>query len=99
MIKQWISQGVLSTFTQTRVLYELGADGPSFSVMNKMKRWCSLKPLNELSPMDPRSYLLLTGIGAAHFFKKDFEECVRWTERALERNRDRRNRFASMRRL
>jgi adenylate cyclase len=37
-----------------------------------------------LSPVDPRGYLTLTAIGAAHFFQKQFDQTVKWASHALE---------------
>jgi adenylate cyclase len=39
-----------------------------------------------MNPIDPRGYSFLVGFAAAHFFKKNFEEVLVWTGRALERN-------------
>ena len=38
--------------------------------------------------IDPREYLLLTAVAGAHLFKRNFEEVLIWTERALERKQN-----------
>ena len=43
---------------------------------------------HRLSPVDPREYLLLTAVAGAHLFKRNFEEVLIWTERALERKQN-----------
>ena len=37
-----------------------------------------------ISPLDPRAYITLTATGVAHFFERQFEEALRWTDRSLE---------------
>lgn len=41
-----------------------------------------------LSPVDPREYLLFTAVAGAHLFKRNFEEVIIWTARALERKQN-----------
>src|SRR3954453_16656944 len=41
-----------------------------------------------VGPIGPRKYLRLTGVAGAHLFKRNFEEVLIWTERALERKQN-----------
>jgi adenylate cyclase len=39
-----------------------------------------------ISPLDPRGYVTMNGIAAAHFFGRRFDEAVQWARRALQEN-------------
>jgi TolB-like protein len=39
-----------------------------------------------LSPRDPREWMLTTLMGLAHMWAHEFEECVAWSERAIQQN-------------
>jgi adenylate cyclase len=43
-----------------------------------------LEKARRLNPLDPRGYITLNGIAAAHFLKGKFEEAEQFTRRALE---------------
>ena len=45
-----------------------------------------LEKARRLNPLDPRGYITLNGIAAAHFLESKFEEAEQFTRRALEMN-------------
>jgi adenylate cyclase len=45
-----------------------------------------LHAARRISPLDPRGYITLNAIAAAHFYERRFDETVLWTRRALQQN-------------
>jgi adenylate cyclase len=45
-----------------------------------------LEKAHRLNPLDPRGYITLNGMGAAHFLERRFKEAEQFTRRALEMN-------------
>jgi adenylate cyclase len=45
-----------------------------------------LEKARRLNPLDPRGYITLNGMGAAHFLERRFKETEQFTRRALEMN-------------
>jgi adenylate cyclase len=41
-----------------------------------------------LSPLDPMRFNALFGIGAAHFVRDEYDEAIRWIEKALHEKPD-----------
>ena len=48
--------------------------------------WPAWRKRSRLNPLDPRGYITLNAMGAAHFMESRFKETEQFTRRALEMN-------------